>query len=35
VLVAAALYLEHCCRAPAPPDEEERGGLPGLERDER
>jgi hypothetical protein len=35
VLVAAALYLEHCCRAPAPPEEEERGGLPGLERDER
>ena len=35
VLVAAALYLEHCCRAPKPPDEEERGSLPGLERDER
>jgi hypothetical protein len=34
VLVAAALYLEHCCRAPKPPDEEERGGLRGLERDE-
>src|ERR1051326_1667918 len=26
-LVAAALYLEHCCRAPAPPEEQERGGL--------
>ncbi len=24
VLVAAALYLEHCCRAPTPPDEEEQ-----------
>ncbi len=35
VLVGAALYLEHCCRAPEPPDEEQRGGLPGLERDER
>jgi hypothetical protein len=35
VLVAAALYLEHCCRAPTPPDEEEHGGLRGLERDER
>jgi len=22
VLVAAALYLEHCCRAPTPPDDE-------------
>ncbi|HEY7146166.1 MAG TPA: DUF3180 domain-containing protein [Streptosporangiaceae bacterium] len=25
VLTAAALYLEHCCRAPEPPDEDENG----------
>jgi Protein of unknown function (DUF3180) len=35
VLVGAALYLEHCCRAPEPPDEEEQSRLRGLERDER
>ncbi len=34
VLVAAALYLEHCCRAPKPPDEEEEGGREDW-RDER
>jgi hypothetical protein len=28
VLVAAALYLEHCCRAPTPPDDEDQGGRP-------
>jgi Protein of unknown function (DUF3180) len=28
VLVAAALYLEHCCRAPTPPDDEDTGGRP-------
>jgi hypothetical protein len=28
VLVAAALYLEHCCRAPMPPDDEDSGGPP-------
>jgi len=33
VLVLAALYLEHCCRAPAPPDDESRNGQlrqPGI-----
>jgi hypothetical protein len=25
VLVAAALYLEHCCRAPTPPDDDHDG----------
>jgi hypothetical protein len=30
VLVAAALYLEHCCRAPAPPDEDDDGGRQGV-----
>jgi hypothetical protein len=33
VLIAAALYLEHCCRAPTPPDEEnedERPKQPGV-----
>jgi Protein of unknown function (DUF3180) len=35
VLVAAALYLEHCCRAPTPPDGDEQGRPRGLERDER
>jgi 4-amino-4-deoxy-L-arabinose transferase-like glycosyltransferase len=28
VLVAAALYLEHSCRAPTPPDDEDPGGRP-------
>jgi Protein of unknown function (DUF3180) len=28
VLVGAALYLEHCCRAPTPPDDEDRDGRP-------
>ena len=28
VLVAAALYLEHCCRAPAPPDDQDQDGQP-------
>lgn len=28
VLVAAALYLEHSCRAPAPRDDEDRDGQP-------
>jgi hypothetical protein len=28
ILVAAALYLEHCCRAPAPPDDENQDGRP-------
>jgi 4-amino-4-deoxy-L-arabinose transferase-like glycosyltransferase len=28
VLVAAALYLEHSCRAPTPPDDEDRDGQP-------
>jgi uncharacterized membrane protein len=26
MLVAAALYLEHCCRAPTPPDDDQRDG---------
>ena len=30
VLVAAALYLEHCCRAPAPPDDDGDDGRPGV-----
>jgi len=30
ILVAAALYLEHCCRAPTPPDDEDEGGRPGA-----
>ena len=29
VLVGAALYLEHCCRAPTPPDDENSGSRPG------
>ena len=28
VMVAAALYLEHSCRAPTPPDDEDRDGQP-------
>ena len=30
VLVAAALYLEHCCRTPEPPDEEPDGRQNGT-----
>jgi hypothetical protein len=29
ILVAAALYLEHCCRAPEPPDDDSQGGQQG------
>ncbi len=28
VLVGAALYLEHCCRAPEPPDDDREDGRP-------
>lgn len=31
VLGAAALYLEHCCRTPEPPDEEKDGTQPGTQ----
>jgi Protein of unknown function (DUF3180) len=30
VLIAAALYLERCCRAPAPPDDASANGQPGT-----
>ena len=32
VLVAAALYLEHCCRAPTPPDDENSDRQPKQPR---
>jgi hypothetical protein len=35
ILVAAAMYLERCCRAPGPPGDQDRSAQRGLERDER